>query len=154
MHFIQYLSNHPAYTSDNYEFDAFVYFQIDDGSWVRRILLEKLKHLKVITPDNFLIGASMTDAILDGCKKSRVVILVLSKSFKGDDWCREVTLRSYTSHPGSVIPVVINNTDLSDFDDDLLFANLIATHSPIDLSSANLSIWNEFISKVERTNQV
>src|SRR6218665_2310926 len=152
MHFIQYLSNHPAYTSENYEFDVFVYFQADDGRWVRVVLLEKLQHLKVITPDNFRIGASMADAISDGCKKSRVIVLVLSSSFKRDDWCREVTLRSYTSHPGSVIPVVINNTDLSDFEDDPLFSNLIATHCPIDLSSADSFIWNEFASKIQNTN--
>src|SRR6218665_1428527 len=153
MHFIQYLSNHPAYTSENYEFDVFVYFQADDGPWVRKVLLEKLQHLKVITPDNFRIGAAMADAILDGCRKSRVVVLVLSSSFKRDDWCREITLRSYTSHPGSVIPVVINNTNLSYFDDDPLFSHLIATHCPIDLSSADSFIWKKFKSRVDNIRQ-
>src|SRR6218665_1919 len=152
MHFIRYLSNHPAYTSDNFELDTFVYFQADDGPWVRKVLLKKLQHVKVITPDNFCIGASMADAISDGCKKSRVIVLVLSSSFKRGIWCRQVTLRSYTSHPGSVIPVVINNTDLSDFEDDPLFSNLIATHCPIDLSSADSLIWNEFTTRLQNTN--
>lgn len=77
---------------DEFQYDAFVAYNSVDRAWVLTQLMpfmEKQQKFKLCLHDrDFEVGKLIVDNIIENTRKSRKLILILSKSFSGNEWCQ------------------------------------------------------------------
>ena len=79
-----------------YDFDAFVSYNVNDSEWVFKQLVPNIENnssdmnrVKLCVYDrDFIAGRTISECILESIKTSRKVILVISNNFIRSPWCR------------------------------------------------------------------
>lgn len=74
------------------EYDAFISYSALDECWVLGTLCKRLEGLSVpltlcLHHKHFVLGACISDNIIDSVEKSRHTIIVLSENFLQSEWC-------------------------------------------------------------------
>ena len=80
----------------DYEYDAFVSYNVNDSEWVFKQLVPNIEsntsdmnRVKLCVYDrDFIAGRPISECILESIKTSRKVILVISNNFIRSPWCR------------------------------------------------------------------
>ncbi|XP_028414772.1 protein toll-like [Dendronephthya gigantea] len=110
-------------------YDAFVSFNERDKVWVEETLQEKLEkdhnppYKLCVHYRDFIPGAPIAETILDCVKKSRRMIMVLSRNFIQSEWCmlefRAAHLRVLKGRANYLIVVLFDDVDVDSLDDEL-----------------------------------
>ncbi|XP_028414781.1 protein toll-like [Dendronephthya gigantea] len=110
-------------------YDAFVSFNIRDKVWVEKTLQEKLEkdhnppYKLCVHYRDFIPGAPIAETILDCVKKSRRMIMVLSRNFIQSEWCmlefRAAHRRVLKGRVNYLIVVLFDDVDVDSLDDEL-----------------------------------
>src|SRR4051812_9239766 len=107
--------------ADTHRYDLFVSFATADAAdrdWVEGALFPALgvQRERVMTPDDFALGAPVVDEYVRAVIESRYTLLVLSPAFLADTWARlGEQLGSYLSAEGTegrVIPLRLRPVEL------------------------------------------
>ena len=84
------------YDCVDYQYDAFVSYNVNDSEWVFKQLVPNIENtssdmnrVKLCVYDrDFIAGRPISECILESIKTSRKVILVISNNFVRSPWCR------------------------------------------------------------------
>ncbi|XP_033764131.1 toll-like receptor 2 type-2 [Pecten maximus] len=102
---------------DEFVYDAFVAYHIDNRLWVINHLLpflEKQRKLRLCLHErDFLPGNFIADNIVDNINASRKVILVFSQDFARSEWCQFEAMTAYqrilTQGTSSVVIIMLED---------------------------------------------
>ena len=109
-------------------YDAFVSFNMRDRQWVMEILQNKLENHNppyklCIHCRDFIPGAPISENILENVKKSRRMIMVLSRHFIQSEWCmlefRAAHRRVLQGRRNYLIIVLFDDVNTESLDDEL-----------------------------------
>ena len=117
--------------SINYEYDVFIAYDNQDENWVNNELIFRLKKWEInyITKHDFILGIPTIKNIELAIKKSKKIIIVISKYYIENEWQNFSSFLSI-SHDLSIgeyrtIPIILENCnhipDLIDFLDKIKF---------------------------------
>ena len=109
-------------------YDAFVSFNMRDRQWVMDTLQNKLENHNLpyklcIHCRDFIPGAPIAENILENVKKSRRMIMVLSRNFIQSEWCmlefRAAHRRVLEGRRNYLIIVLFDDVNIDSLDDEL-----------------------------------
>jgi hypothetical protein len=109
-------------------YDAFVSFNARDQQWVKENLHDKLEshnppYKLCIHYRDFIPGAPITENILENVKKSRRMIMVLSRNFIQSEWCmlefRAAHRRVLKGRTNYLIIVLFDDVNVETLDNEL-----------------------------------
>lgn len=109
-------------------YDAFVSFNMRDKQWVIETLQNKLEnhhpsYKLCIHYRDFIPGAPIADTILESVKKSRRMIMVLSRNFIQSEWCmlefRAAHRKVLKGRTNYLIIVLFDDVNVDTLDDEL-----------------------------------
>ncbi|CAB4004821.1 toll-like [Paramuricea clavata] len=109
-------------------YDAFVSFNMCDKRWVMETLQNKLEnhhpsYKLCIHYRDFIPGAPIAETILESVKKSRRMIMVLSRNFIQSEWCmlefRAAHRRVLKGRTNYLIIVLFDDVNVDSLDDEL-----------------------------------
>ncbi len=137
------------------DFDAFVSYSGDDYRWVCTVLRPRLEyqynyHLCVHDRD-FLVGDTIFNNISQAVKRSRRMIMVLSRTFLKSQWCmlefRAAHQRVLKDRTNYLIVILFEDVSNEDLDEELKLYLKTNTY----LSLSNSWFWQKLIYAMPQT---
>lgn len=109
----------------------FVYNHDNDWAWTKKYIINKISASRTIkTTLDFELGAAIIDEMLASITECQWIMMVLSKRFFSDDWCRSSVVQVHSQHrAASIVPVVLEYLRIPN--DDLLMTELMDTYELI-----------------------
>jgi len=111
-------------------YDAYFAYYSGQGYQLDQEVISKLTALglKIVTEEEILPGALISDILEEVTSKCRSMVLVLTPEFMTDPGLCNLTKRALVSRC-AIVPLVYRRLELNE--DELLFTNILKTHFPI-----------------------
>jgi len=111
-------------------YDAYFAYYSREGYQLDREVISKLTALglKIVTEEEILPGALISDILQEVTSKCRSMVLVLTPEFVRDPGLCNLTKRALVARC-AIVPLVYRRLELNE--DELLFTNILKTHFPI-----------------------
>ncbi|XP_062621102.1 toll-like receptor Tollo [Saccostrea cucullata] len=132
------------------EYDAFISYSTLDESWVLGTLCKRLEKLRLcLHHKHFVLGACISDNIIESVEKSRHTIIVLSENFLQSEWCllefrkafHQTLLERSKRH---LIVILMNNLKIDTLEPEM--KHFLQTHTYLKLN--DFLFWDRLIYAV------
>jgi len=105
---LQYvMMNHREEEQSWFQYDVMLFVQEDERGDIHRHFIEALQRSRsLISPDVFLAGEPIVDALQECIRTCRWIVVMLTANFLSDPVCMDFINRVQFSRPHALIPVV------------------------------------------------
>ncbi|XP_062573337.1 toll-like receptor Tollo [Saccostrea cucullata] len=131
------------------EYDAFISYSTLDESWVLGTLCKRLEKLRLcLHHKHFVLGACISDNIIESVERSRHTIIVLSENFLQSEWCllefRKAFHQTLLERKRHLIVILMNNVKIDTLEPEM--KHFLRTHTYLKLN--DFLFWDRLIYAV------